>query len=155
MKKSQKWLLIISTLLVFFIFGIQFDGSLSHLLERRMDFVNNVQMGGERCSLSFASLKYYISCITEPFAFVNVFGNIGLFMVFAFLVCFSFPGKPAFSSFLYCLCVGIFLELFQYITWLGAFDISDIALRFAGSFMGIAVYGLYGAVKKGKVPERV
>lgn len=151
--KPQKWLLVLITLFVFLILGLKFDGSLSRLLEHRINFINNIQMGGERCSLSFASLKYYITYITEPFAFVNIFGNIGLFVMLAFFACVSFSTKNVLYGFFYSLFVGICIELFQYIAWFGAFDISDIVLRFIGILMGIVIYYLYylySTVKKAK-----
>ena len=64
--------------------GLKFHGSLSQVLEQRADFIRNIQMGGNRITFSLASLRYYISCITEPFAVLNIFGNIGLFAMLSF-----------------------------------------------------------------------
>lgn len=144
----KKWPLRLMTLFAFLILGLKFDGNLSQLLQRRKDFINNIQMGGERYSLSFASLKYYIAYITEPFAFINIFGNIGLFAILAFFARISFSKNSILYSFFYCLLAGIFIELFQYITWFGAFDISDIVLRFVGILMGISIYYLYSLLQK-------
>ena len=142
----KKWPLRLMTLFTFLILGLKFDGNLSRLLERRTDFTNNIQMGGERYSLSIASLKYYIAYITEPFAFINIFGNIGLFALLALFSCISFSKSSILYSFFYCLLAGICIELFQYITWFGVFDISDIVLRFIGILMGISIH-LTGTIR--------
>ena len=144
----KKWPLRLMTLFIFLVVGLKFDGSLPRLLERRSDFINNIQMGGERYSLSFASLKYYISYITEPFAFGNIFGNIGLFTILAFFSCISFSKSNILYGFFYCLLIGICIEIFQYITWFGAFDLSDIVLRLVGILMGIFIYYLYCLLQK-------
>ena len=88
MKKNVwKKALIFMTIIVFLLIGLKFDGNLSHLLEQRADFMNNVQMGGSRYSLSLASLKYYVSYITEPFAFRNILETQDCLRVF--------PSAPA------------------------------------------------------------
>lgn len=74
-KKYWKQLFILLTIAILLIIGLKFDGNLLHLLKQREDFISNVQMGGERYSFSFASLKYYLSYISEPFAFINILGN--------------------------------------------------------------------------------
>lgn len=142
-KKSKRVLLVLMTLLVICILGIQFDGNLSGLLERRADFIYNVKtLGGYRYTFSLASLKYYASCITEPFAFANIGGNIGIFAIFSFFVCVSFFSEKKLHALLYCSLVGILIELFQYFTWFGVFDVSDIILRVIGSLTGIFFYCL-------------
>lgn len=128
------------TVIIILIAGLKFDGSLAHVWERRSDFISNIKMGGMRYSFSFASLKYYLSCITEPFAFLNIAGNTGMFAVLAFLCCGAFSRKKIRRSLLYCLLLGTGIEAFQYLTWFGAFDSSDIVLRFAGTAAGIMLY---------------
>lgn len=150
-KKSKRLLLALITLLVTLVLGIQFNGNLSRLLEQRADLIYNITvLGGYRYTFSFASLKYYISHITEPFAFVNIGGNIGIFALFSFFVCIFLSSKKKLFSLLYTFLVGIFIELFQYFTWFGVFDISDIILRLIGSLVGIFLYYLYNIVKEAK-----
>lgn len=98
--------------------------------------------GGERYSFSFASLKYYLSYISEPFAFINILGNIGPFTILAFLASGVFLKKNLLKSLLYCLLLGIGIELFQYATWFGAFDLADILLRLIGALLGLLIYSL-------------
>ena len=141
MKKNVwKKALIFMTIIAFLLIGLKFDGNLSHLLEQRADFMNNVQMGGSSYSLSLASLKYYVSYITEPFAFRNIFGNAGLFAGLSFCACGAFSDKKLLSSWAYSFSIGVGIELFQYFTCFGAFDLSDILLRFAGIMAGILMY---------------
>lgn len=141
-KKFWKLSFILMTIIIVLIVGLKFDGSLSRLLEQRDDFISNIQMGGDRYTFSLASLKYYFSCIAEPFALLNILGNIGPFAILAFLACGAFSNNKVLYSMLYCILLGIGIELFQYITWFGAFDISDILLRFTGILIGLLAYYL-------------
>lgn len=141
-KKYWKQLFILLTIAILLIIGLKFDGNLLHLLKQREDFISNVQMGGERYSFSFASLKYYLSYISEPFAFINILGNIGPFTILAFLASGVFLKKNLLKSLLYCLLLGIGIELFQYATWFGAFDLADILLRLIGALLGLLIYSL-------------
>lgn len=144
MKKTYwKLLFMLMTIAIILIVGLKFDGSISHLVQQREDFINNVQMGGERYSLSFSSLKYYLSYIAEPFALINVLGNIGPFVILAFFACGAFSKNNIIYSLLYCFLFGIGIELFQYATWFGAFDLSDILLRLIGTLIGILAYFLW------------
>ena len=140
MKKIWKYLLFLMTIVIVLVVGLKFDGNLEHLLKQRTDFISNIQMGGDRITFSFESLKYYIFYITEPFALLNISGNIGLFAVFGFLACGTFLNKKTLYSCLYCSFWGIAIELIQYFTWLGFFDISDILLRFIGILIGSLIY---------------
>ena len=139
-KRSWKIFLILMTIAVVLAVGLKFNGSFPQLLKQREDFIRNVQMGGDRYTFSFASLKYYFSCITEPFAFLNIFGNIGSFAVLTVLACGAFSDQSIWYGVLYGCLIGIGIEVFQYMTWFGAFDISDIFLRCAGSLVGYLLY---------------
>ena len=129
MKKNVwKKALIFMTIIAFLLIGLKFDGNISHLLEQRADFMNNVQMGGSRYSLSLASLKYYVSYITEPFAFRNIFGNAGLFAGLSFCACGAFSDKKLLSSWAYSFSIGVGIELYKYFTRLGTCVIYVILL---------------------------
>lgn len=145
-KRFWKPALIFVTLGIVLLAGLQFDGNVSHLLKRRSDFISNIQMGGHRYSFSFASLKYYLSSITEPFAWINIFGNLIPFVILSFLACGAFSSRKVLYSLIYCFSIGVGIELLQYVTWLGAFDISDILVRSLGILAGIAVYWLINSV---------
>lgn len=146
MKKIWKYLLFLMTIAIVLVVGLKFDGNLEHLLKQRTDFIRNIQMGGDRITFSFGSLKYYISYITEPFALLNIFGNIGLFAIFVFFACSTFLNKKTLYSCLYCSFWGIAIELIQYFAWLGALDISDILLRFIGILIGSLIYTIVFAI---------
>lgn len=139
-KKYWKLSLIFMTIIIILTMGLKFHGSLSQVLEQRADFIRNIQMGGNRITFSLASLRYYISCITEPFAALNIFGNIGLFAMLSFFAYGTFFNQKILYSCLYCCLVGIGIELFQYFMWFGAFDISDILLRFIGILTGVLIH---------------
>lgn len=142
--KKKFWnlsFILISIMIVLFM-GLKFDGSLERLFVRRQDFIRNIHMGGHRYSFRLSSLSYYLRNITEPFALLNIGGNIGPFAVLSFFTCGVLSKKRCFYSFLYCIFWGIGIEIFQYVTWFGAFDVSDILLRLIGTLMGLFVYAI-------------
>ena len=69
--------------------------------------------------------------------FINVFGNLLLFVPLAFYL----RGKYAF---LIIITIILVLEFMQYITKRGVFDIVDIFLNIVGITFGIALRRLYG-----------
>jgi len=140
-RKQWMILLIIVSGLVLCIFGIQFDGNISHLIERQQAYKNNVQMGGQRYNLtSLSTLKYYFSYIREPFALYNILGNIVPYSIMAIIAKAAFEGKKATYPLLYCVLFSISNELMQYFSWLGKLDIGDILLNLIGSIIGICIY---------------
>lgn len=141
-RRGWKLSLILMTIAILLIIGVKFDGSLSNIWKQREDFISNIQMGGDRYTFSFASIRHYMFHIIEPYAMRNILGNIGPFVILAFLACGAFPGRKILYSWLYCLFWGIGIEVFQYLTWFGAFDISDIVLRAVGILVGILGYSI-------------
>lgn len=138
-KRFSEISLILMTIVIVLIVGLKYDGNLSHLLKQRADFISNIQMGGNRYIFSFSNLKYYISYITEPFALLNILGNIVPFIMLSFFAYGAFSNKKMIYTWIYCFFVGIGIELFQYFTWFGVFDISDIVLRLVGTLIGVFI----------------
>ncbi|MEO5997715.1 MAG: VanZ family protein [Chitinophagaceae bacterium] len=75
--------------------------------------------------------------------FVNLLGNIGLFIPFSIILILVFRIKNAvavmLSAFFFSLCI----ELIQYVFYLGVADIDDILLNTFGALTGLVIYRLF------------
>lgn len=79
--------------------------------------------------------------------FMNIFGNILLFVPFGFLGI-IFPKLSDFKSLLLnFLSVIILTETLQYFSRLGVFDIDDIILNTAGVTIGFYIYKISGVAR--------
>ena len=77
-------------------------------------------------------------------ALKNLLGNLLPFIPFGFLLPIAYPRIKAFFKVL-------FIEIFQYMTRLGSFDIDDIILNMVGVLSG---YGTFGLVNHVLLKER-
>lgn len=80
-------------------------------------------------------------------ALKNLLGNLLPFIPFGFLLPIAYPGiKAFFKVFLVGMFAVLFIEIFQYMTRLGSFDIDDIILNMVGVLSGYGTFGLVNHV---------
>ena len=85
-------------------------------------------------------------------ALKNLLGNLLPFIPFGFLLPIAYPRiKTFFKVFLVGMFAVLFIEIFQYMTRLGSFDIDDIILNMVGVLSG---YGTFGLVNHVLLKER-
>ena len=85
-------------------------------------------------------------------ALKNLLGNLLPFIPFGFLLPIAYPPiKAFFKVFLVGMFAVLFIEIFQYMTRLGSFDIDDIILNMVGVLSG---YGTFGLVNHVLLKER-
>ena len=85
-------------------------------------------------------------------ALKNLLGNLLPFIPFGFLLPIAYPWiKAFFKVFLVGMFAVLFIEIFQYMTRLGSFDIDDIILNMVGVLSG---YGTFGLVNHVLLKER-
>ncbi|MEO7310219.1 MAG: VanZ family protein [Chitinophagaceae bacterium] len=95
--------------------------------------------------VAFRNIKILLFSKNVSFAtaFLNVGGNIILFIPFGILIPVLLNGA---NKFLKTLFLGFFLsacfEFFQLLTGCGEFDVDDIILNTTGTFLGLACYSL-------------
>jgi len=71
-------------------------------------------------------------------ALKNLLGNLLPFIPFGFLLPIAYPRIKAFFK----VFAVLFIEIFQYMTRLGSFDIDDIILNMVGVLSGYGTFGL-------------
>lgn len=81
-------------------------------------------------------------------ALKNLLGNLLPFIPFGFLLPIAYPRIKAFLVGMFAV---LFIEIFQYMTRLGSFDIDDIILNMVGVLSG---YGTFGLVNHVLLKER-
>lgn len=80
-------------------------------------------------------------------ALKNLLGNLLPFIPFGFLLPIAYPQiKAFFKVFLVGMFAVLFIEIFQYMTRLGSFDIDDIILNMVGVLSGYETFGLVNHV---------
>ena len=85
-------------------------------------------------------------------ALKNLLGNLLPFIPFGFLLPIAYSRiKAFFKVFLVGMFAVLFIEIFQYMTRLGSFDIDDIILNMIGVLSG---YGTFGLVNHVLLKER-
>lgn len=126
------WIYIIA---LFLLVIIKFRGSISEITNRIEaysvpNFVNyNL--------IPFRSIGVQLKNISEGWARFNLFGNIVPFIPFGFLLPIAFVKINSFWKVVGIgFAVDICMEIFQYITKTGSFDIDDIILNMIGIVLG-------------------
>ena len=81
-------------------------------------------------------------------ALKNLLGNLLPFIPFGFLLPIAYPRiKAFFKVFLVGMFAVLFIEIFQYMTRLGSFDIDDIILNIVGGIIGFLLYTALNAIR--------
>ena len=93
--------------------------------------------------IPFYSIMEYISGsseITNTLAFVNVAGNIVIFIPLGIYLPLFKNDKRAITNLLFILIVSLFVEITQGLLGIGASDIDDVILNCFGGWIGILGY---------------
>ena len=70
-------------------------------------------------------------------AFINLVGNVVMFIPLGYLLCGVFPRQRRFFMFLLCVTALILVvEAVQYVTLLGSCDVDDLILNLLGAMIG-------------------
>lgn len=122
-------------ILLFLLVVIKFYGSTSEIISR---IENNSLPGSINYNLiPFYSIGVQLENISEGWARYNLIGNIVPFMPFGFLLPIAFRKINSFCKVIVVgLAADLSIEVFQYTTKTGRFDIDDIILNMIGIVLG-------------------
>lgn len=142
MRKQDKtlkilWWVYIALLFVFVV--VKFKGSFYELSDR----VNTYSMQGSinYNLIPFRSMSTQIERITQWWALKNLLGNIIPFIPFGFLLPITYKKfSSAISIFVIGLASILLIEIFQFFTKLGSFDVDDIILNMIGIVCGYVIF---------------
>ena len=141
-EKAIWWAYII---LLFAIVVVKFKGSFAELRDRITLYSSQEAVIFNL--IPFRNIGVQISHITQWWALKNLLGNLLPFIPFGFLLPIAYPRiKAFFKVFLVGMFAVLFIEIFQYMTRLGSFDIDDIILNMVGVLSGYGTFGLVNHV---------
>ena len=141
-KQVQKAIIIlwwVYIALLFILVVVKFKGSFYELADR----IKTYSMPGSinYNLIPFRSVSTQMKHITQWWALKNLLGNIIPFIPFGFLLPLAYKKC---NSMIKVLSVGLasilLIELFQFFTKLGSFDIDDIILNIIGIFCGYLMF---------------
>ena len=131
------WWVYIALLFVFVV--VKFKGSFYELSDR----INTYSMQGSinYNLIPFRSMSAQIERITQWWALKNLLGNIIPFIPFGFLLPVTYKKfSSAISVFVIGLASILLIEIFQFFTKLGNFDVDDIILNMIGIVCGYVIF---------------
>lgn len=142
------WWLYITLLFVFVV--VKFKGSFYELSDRITSY--SVQGSINYNLIPFRNMSVQIRHITQWWALKNLLGNIIPFVPFGFLLPIAYR---KFTSVIKVLSTGLvsilLIEIFQFFTKLGSFDVDDIILNIIGIICG---YLMFLVIKRIFIKER-
>lgn len=100
--------------------------------------------------IPFYTITDYLS-IGGIFSYVNVLGNIVLFIPLGIYLILFNHNKRIFINTLWSILISVAVEILQYSFKVGATDIDDIILNGLGGFLGIVFYKILCKIFKDKV----
>ena len=137
-------LLLVYCIFLFVFVVVKFNGSVYEILDRvtatsadRVNGVFNFNL------IPFRSIGVQLARITHWWALKNILGNIALFVPLGVLIPMAFPTmQKSYKTCSTILLSSLVIELFQFITCLGSFDIDDIILNSVGGLIGYIIFYL-------------
>lgn len=130
-------------LLILFVI-LKFDGTFERIITLN-EIINEMRAEGAlNINLTlFNTIKPYITDIREPYAFVNIIGNIVPFIPLGGLA-FFLTNKKNILTLSFCLIIIFIIEMMQFYCRIGFFDVDDIFLNMIGALIGnVIVFILY------------
>lgn len=137
------WWVYIALLFIFVV--VKFKGSFYELSDRIRSFSSPDSINYNL--IPFRSMSDQITRITQWWALKNLLGNIIPFVPFGFLLPIAYR---KFSSAIKVLSTGLvsilLIEIFQFFTKLGFFDVDDIILNVIGIVCGYLLFGVINRI---------
>ena len=87
--------------------------------------------------IPFRTIIMYIYCLK------NVLANFFMFMPITILIKIKIPRLALKKILLYIICFNLVIEILQFLTLQGSFDVDDILLRLFGAWISYAVYSSF------------
>lgn len=132
-------------IILLFAIVVKFKGSFAELRDRITSYSSQEAVVFN--VIPFRNIGVQISHIAQWWALKNLLGNLLPFIPFGFLLPIAYPRiKAFFKVFLVGMFAVLFIEIFQYMTRLGSFDIDDIILNMVGVLSGYGTFGLVNHV---------
>ncbi len=80
--------------------------------------------------------------------FMNVFGNILIFMPFGFFLPMASRYRSFWTTLFASFALSLGVEMFQFLTRVGSFDVDDLFLNTLGGILGYAIFAIGSAIRR-------
>ena len=80
--------------------------------------------------------------------FMNLFGNVIIFMPFGFFMPMASRYRSCFSAVFYSFGLSLCVETFQLLTKVGSFDVDDLLLNTVGGLAGYVIFAVCAAIRR-------
>lgn len=81
-------------------------------------------------------------------AYENLLGNIIIFMPFGFFMPMGSKYKSFFLTTFFSFSLSFFVEIFQFVTRVGSFDVDDLLLNTIGGMLGYIVFVICNTLRR-------
>lgn len=133
----QKFIWWTYLILLFAVIGIKFNGSFTELHNKMV----STPFGTNYNIVPFKTIDLHIRYYSRSWEKLNLWGNLIPFVPYGFLLPIVYPKMNRFANvFLYGLLSVLFIEVFQFFTRLGTFDVDDIMLNMVGICFGYLLF---------------
>lgn len=113
--------------------------------------VPNVFRGEQTWYSNVFSYQHFVDSNLIPFRTIimyiipikNVLANFFMFMPITILIKIKIPRLTLKKILLYIICFNLVIEILQFLTLQGSFDVDDILLRLFGAWISYAVYSSF------------
>lgn len=140
MKKTnmiQKFIWWTYLILLFAVIAIKFNGSFAELHKKMI----STPFGTNYNIVPFKTISLHIRYYSRSWAKLNLWGNLIPFVPYGLLLPMVYPKMNRFANVFLCgLLFVLFIEVFQFFTRLGTFDIDDIMLNMVGICCGYIIF---------------
>lgn len=99
----------------------------------------------------FKEIKRFIEYREELGAFAvfaNLFGNILIFVPYGFLISMASVLRGFFKTFFYSFGLSLGVEIFQFFTRVGSFDVDDLLLNTLGGILGYILFLVCNIIRR-------
>lgn len=105
-----------------------------------------------RCNLilfkEIARFWEYRSTLGTFAVFTNLCGNILIFMPFGFFMPMASKNRSFLLTLFYSFSVSLCVEIFQFFTKVGSFDVDDLLLNTIGGILGYIMFVVCNAIRR-------
>ena len=139
-KHIWKGIFIIYMFLLFIIVVIKFTGDINIVI----DTIRSNRLQGTGINLvPFRTISSYTGNMNS-LSFFNIFGNIIPFIPMGFLLPMAFTSQRTLKrTMITCFLIICGIEIFQYVSHLGSFDVDDIILNIFSCLIGFILFIMY------------
>ena len=133
-------LFIVYVVFLVLIVVLKFDGSFDRIIALHSSIIENEKYGIQTTNfILFKSIFPYFKNITEPYALINIMGNIIPFLPLGFFVSTIIFETRFFKTIVMCLLIILAIECTQLVFKIGFFDVDDIFLNSLGCLVGYVI----------------